>query len=395
MSLRLALVLALLLPLGSLAQGKTLAEEAEEHLDAKRYHRGLVLAQKAHEAQPDDTETNGVLGRALFRLNRFPEAREKLERCMELSPKTWGKYCRSYLARIAFYYGEDDTVKELVAGLKADHWVRRTLSRLIAPKGMKKRSTKHYQVYTATAVDAQGGGKLGGQLLELIHKAYSKVFPFKTDKKRVHRVYLLASQQDLSRFATFVWQKGPVSSTGLFYGDQGALLLRTGLFAKEGAKQGFSEAGIRTLFHEAFHQFIDMHAPDVPDWLNEGLAEYFETARQSSAKKLDIGIPHPSRCRALRRNFGQGSLWKLKDFLKINYDQFHEDSHESLNYSEAWSLIHFFLHGPMKKKGRKLLKTYFTILREGRPWEEAHEETFGTIDLIKLEKAWIEYVNRL
>jgi tetratricopeptide (TPR) repeat protein len=395
MTLKPALFLGLLLFLATSAQAKTLADEAEEHLDAKRFHQGLLLAQRAQAEQPGDAEANGVLGRALFKLNRFSEARERLERALELSPDSWGRYCRSYLARIAFYYGEDDKVKVLIAGLRENSWVRRTLSRLLAPRGMKWHSTKHYVVYTSTAVAAKGGDKLGGQLLELIYKAYSKVFPFKTDKKRIHRVYLLPSQKDLSRFATFVWTKAPVSSTGLFYGDQGALLLRTGLFAREGANRGFSEAGIKTLLHEAFHQFIDMHAPDVPDWLNEGLAEYFETATQAGRKKLNVGAVQHWRCRELRRNFGNNSLWKVKDFLRISYKQFHSDTHESVNYSEAWSLIHFLLHSPMKKKGRKLLKDYFAILREGRPWQEAHKETFETVDLDKLERAWIEYVKRL
>ena len=39
--------------------------------------------------------------------------------------------------------------------------------------------------------------------------------------------------------------------------------------------------------------------------------------------------------------------------------------------------------------------THFDLANNYGPEPGSAEETFGTVDLIKLEKAWIEYVNRL
>jgi hypothetical protein len=35
---------------------------------------------------------------------------------------------------------------------------------------------------------------------------------------------------------------------------------------------------LRTVRHEGFHQYLDRMLPETPVWLNEGTAEYFETA---------------------------------------------------------------------------------------------------------------------
>ena len=49
----------------------------------------------------------------------------------------------------------------------------------------------------------------------------------------------------------------------------------------------------------------------------------------------------------------------------------------------------------MGKRGRKLVKDYFQVLREGRTPEEAHARTFGKLDLDKLEQRWKTYINKL
>lgn len=58
-----------------------------------------------------------------------------------------------------------------------------------------------------------------------------------------------------------------------------------------------------------------MHTPDTPDWLNEGMAEYFETAKMAGRGKLDVGIPDSWRAQQLRDSFaGREARTYLPDF---------------------------------------------------------------------------------
>ncbi len=324
-------LLALLLALAGPVCAQTKAERAEKLLDAERFAEGLALAEvAAKEADDSDAEAPGIYGRALFELKRFKEAKVQLEKARV---NGWDKFGRSYLARIAWYYNDRERAKELLAGMKPDHWLRRSLTGLMNPTGMRRTEIKHY--------------------------------------------------------------KG--TSTGVQFPSQGTLILRTGADSRKGTRHGFSDKGIRTLFHEAFHQFIDKYTPECPDWLNEGMAEYFETAVMAGKNKLDIGIPQPSRTQDLRDSFAgrDARTYPMRDFLKISYTAFHQDSRENLNYSQGWGIVHFLLHGPVKKKGRKALKDYFTKLREGASATEAHDASFGKLNLNKLEAAWKAYINRL
>ena len=83
----------------------------------------------------------------------------------------------------------------------------------------------------------------------------------------------------------------------------------------------------------------------------------------------------------------------LAEFLALTDKTFRSDR-ELANYAQGWSVVHFLLHG-MGKKGRKLLKNYFHALKQGKTRAAAHALTFDTMDLNKVERAWVEYVKRL
>lgn len=371
-------------------------DRIEDLLDQDRLHEALAAAEAFVKREPDSAQAQGLYGRALFEFDRFGPAREALARSAELSPDIWGPWAHAFLARIAAYYGEDEACREHLAQVEDDHWVKVSLSALLAPEGYARRDTEHYVVYSDPDVTRAGGDVLGSKLLELIYEGYSKVFPFEVDPKRKHRVYLFSSYERFDAMCRAMGRDGGNGMAGYFYSEEGALLVRTRA-SEPGARGGFTGQGIRTLFHEAFHQFIRMHARNIPDWFNEGLAMYFETARQAGPRKLAIGGLHPNRVDQLRRALdgrARPGLLSLRELLTLSYDDFHDKSRESLNYSHAWGFVHFLLDG-MGKKGRKLVRDYFKVLNAGRPAAEAHAETFGDLDLARLELAWAEYVKRL
>ncbi|MCO5168721.1 MAG: DUF1570 domain-containing protein [Planctomycetes bacterium] len=376
---------------------EALAERAEEALDAKRFGEALALARQALVAAPDSAAAQYAMGRALLRFSRLDQARRHLERARALDPELMDEACDANLALVAFFYPDDDRVRELIEDLPADSWVRRQLGRLLSLEGFVVRRSERYLVHAHHEVARRGGDARGAQLLEGIYKAYAKVFPFEVDRGRINRVYLLPDARTYRDFIESVWGPGVAGqSVGQYHVDQGALVINCGTYERD-AEQGFSRAGVRTLFHEAFHQFIYTHAPEVPSWLDEGLADYFSTTELHGASGFKVGSVHPGRLARLRDALaGRGERpLSLREFTRLDDERFKGDE-QLLNYAQGWGLVHFLLHAPsMGRKGHALVRDYFLALREGRTPEEAHAATFGAVDLDRLEAAWVDHIRRL
>ena len=85
----------------------------------------------------------------------------------------------------------------------------------------------------------------------------------------------------------------------------------------------------------------------------------------------------------------------LREFLQQTNKQFRESAdRKKINYAQAWSVVHFLLQG-MGKKGKKAAKSYFLALKAGKTRAEAFEESFGKLNLDKVDMAWRRYVTRL
>lgn len=87
--------------------------------------------------------------------------------------------------------------------------------------------------------------------------------------------------------------------------------------------------------HESTHALLHASLSNVPLWLDEGLAEYFEVPRDERAGEN----PHLDSVRAMIR-FGQvPRLEELEAMQRI--DEMGRDE-----YRDAWAWVHFMLHGP-------------------------------------------------
>ena len=91
------------------------------------------------------------------------------------------------------------------------------------------------------------------------------------------------------------------------------------------------------LRHETTHAILHSSLPFIPLWLDEGLAEYFEVARENRA----------SANRHLKRTKLDARLiltWRPNlTKLETVRDQ---SAMTARNYREAWAWVHFLLHGP-------------------------------------------------
>ena len=125
---------------------------------------------------------------------------------------------------------------------------------------------------------------------------------------------------------------------------------------------------ITDLRHETTHAILHSSLPFLPLWLDEGLAEYFEVARDQRAS----GNPHLRRTKLDARLIlaWRPSLVRLEAVRD-------QSAMTTRNYRESWAWVHFLLHGP--DEARATLTRYLAGI-------EAHDPP-GPLST-KLRKIW-------
>lgn len=108
------------------------------------------------------------------------------------------------------------------------------------------------------------------------------------------------------------------------------------------------------LRHECTHALLHAALPEVPLWLDEGLAKYFEVPQ---ATRQDA---HP---------YLDATRWMVQLGLIPTIEQLETKSDleemKDIHYRAAWAWVHFMLHGP--EEGRTELIRYLADLRSGEP----------------------------
>lgn len=108
------------------------------------------------------------------------------------------------------------------------------------------------------------------------------------------------------------------------------------------------------LRHEVAHGYLHAAVPNLPLWLDEGLAEYFEVARGQGG----VNLPHVELLRGQVNVAGwKPDMSRLDALTDI-------DQMTQLDYAEAWLWVHFLLHSQGERS--ELIQDYLADLREGR-----------------------------
>jgi hypothetical protein len=107
------------------------------------------------------------------------------------------------------------------------------------------------------------------------------------------------------------------------------------------------------LRHELTHALLHSIMMDVPLWLDEGLAEYFENPQGWSG----INYKHLDHLQRQEKHVFQPNLQRLEMLREIN-DMTMSD------YREAWAWVHFMLRG--QPKAKQVLLSYLQELRSNR-----------------------------
>jgi hypothetical protein len=121
----------------------------------------------------------------------------------------------------------------------------------------------------------------------------------------------------------------------------------------------------RTLQHEAFHLFAHsaIH-PDMPPWLNEGLAVMFEEGIWTGRMFL-LGQVPPWRLRQLQQDIASRRIVDFRTMLSLELNDWNRalDADKlkgSLNYNQAWAMCHFLVYAT--ENGKPKYRTRFLDL---------------------------------
>ena len=237
---------------------------------------------------------------------------------------------------------------------------------------LQQLDTRHYLIHTD--LDPDLAANLG-QRLDAMYEEYNQRLALFRTRGAIPRleVYLFRTQRDYSAFTRNRLQ----NSGGVFLPQQNRLAAFLG-------DQGRDQLR-RTLQHEAFHQFAyNAIAPDLPVWLNEGLAQYFEEGLWNGDGFL-LGEVPPRRVRQLRADLQSERLVPFGDLLTMTNDQWARRLAASrqdgvTQYNQSWAMVHF-LAMAQNARGEYLYRArllqVLNLLHKGASGEDAFRLAFG------------------
>lgn len=147
------------------------------------------------------------------------------------------------------------------------------------------------------------------------------------------------------------------------------------------------DGGYTVVQHEYTHALLDASMPDIPLWLNEGLAEYFGSFT-TDGSVARVGAP----VRAHLEWLGAHDLMPLARLFAITHGspEYHEGDRRGTFYAQSWLLVHFMLSGSERDLAR--LEEALAEVRSGTPFAEAFARHYG--DAAALQRQLIDHLDR-
>lgn len=131
---------------------------------------------------------------------------------------------------------------------------------------------------------------------------------------------------------------------------------------------------IAITLHEASHSIFQFNFKQSPRWLNEGLAEFFETLDFDSEGNL-YAAPQEFRIKSIKAGIDLKDSERLKKFFGIYNGSFYGHEVQD-NYNTAYSVIYFFIKG----KRTENLKQIIRLTNQGYDTEKAITQVFGSFE---------------
>jgi tetratricopeptide (TPR) repeat protein len=131
----------------------------------------------------------------------------------------------------------------------------------------------------------------------------------------------------------------------------------------------------QVVYHEYVHTLLHANFRWLPQWLDEGLAEFYGGTRFETSR-VYVGAP-TTRVLHLRGT----PLIPLEKLISQNpYVAFRgDDDRIDVFYGESWALVHYFTFAPGMENGKKITQFYSKVQR-GEEQKKAFAECFGNFD---------------
>lgn len=272
----------------------------------------------------------------------------------------------------------------LIGALRADAAPAAT------PPSMRELNTRHYRIHTD--LNFELANDLAGRL-DAMYEAYSwRLRLFREEGRELPRfeVYLYNNPADYLALTG----KRMKHTGGVFMSGRNLLAS----FLKTQGRDSLR----RTLQHEAFHQFAhSVISPNMPVWLNEGLAQVFEEAVWNGSNFGLEQIP-PRRIRQMQDDFKQKRLVKFDTLLGLSpmeWSRRLETDHATgaTQYNQAWAMTYFLINARDEHGGfryRQRLLRMLAALHEGVEPGDAFSQAFGQ-NIEGFEKRFVEYARQM
>ena len=240
---------------------------------------------------------------------------------------------------------------------------------LVLPPNLRDIRTDHYRI--RTDLDDDLANELA-KLMEGMFAEYShRLADFNdTAEFRVLDVYLFTHKADYTRLTEDRFR----NTGGIFIA--GRLNLLAAFLEEQGR-----DALRRTLQHEAFHQFaFNAISPDLPIWLNEGMAQVFEEGLWVGDQFVP-GQASPRRLRQLKSDIDAGRLMDFQKFMDVTPEEWAKNLYDDASrgatyYGQAWAMVHFLVNGENGAFRKRLIEMLKQI-HGGRKANVAFETAFS------------------
>src|SRR5829696_7191944 len=217
--------------------------------------------------------------------------------------------------------------------------------------------------------------------LEFFHSAFARLVSRNVLNSSVPTTVIIF--RDDASFTPFkpLYQGRPINVSGFFQAGEDVNYIAISLDPRDKDPYG-------TAFHEYVHLHVKDNIPNAPLWLNEGLAELYESLAFSGGDAL-IGTHHHGYVSLLR----QVELLPLKTLFSIGPDSPHYNEQDKVGifYGESWALVHYLMLGDRAQQDQ--FKQFIQRVGRGDDVAKAIESAYG-ITLDTLETELQSYVRR-
>ncbi|HUJ09979.1 MAG TPA: DUF1570 domain-containing protein [Verrucomicrobiae bacterium] len=131
----------------------------------------------------------------------------------------------------------------------------------------------------------------------------------------------------------------------------------------------------RVLAHEGFHQFIGYElGQQIPMWLNEGMAQYFETS-SITGTRFNVGQVSRAKLALAQYLILKKQAPPLTQLIQWDRTTFYANA--NVAYPMSWALVYYLLNSQNDRFQQSQFRRYLQDLKFGKDDIKSFQDRFG------------------